>query len=207
MSCLSRMHITPSQSCPFTDAIWTALRSGTLQFCFHFSDYMLCDTVSHHPCLSILVHKNLALEIFFVEGKFLQNLSCCITNLLLWKARMIREVCGSKWNHWRTAHATWFTVPHLTAGIISNIPYAVLVRATKASPSGNLQTISFVTHKNRRDIANIILAKSFWWGLSKGSPRSYLLFPVWSCLVMTVTDLRVARKTELQCIKINYSFC
>lgn len=69
----------------------------------------------------------------------------------------------------------------------------MLVRATKASLSGSFQTVSFATHKNRGDIANIILAKSFWWGLSKGSARSYLLFRTWCCLAMTVTDLRMAR--------------
>lgn len=102
-----------------------------------------------------------------------------------------------------TAHDTQFTVPHLTAGIISNITHTVSLRATKASPSGSLQTVSFVTHKNRKDIANTILAKSSWSGLSKGSPRSYLPFPTWSCLAMTVTDLRMACNTELWGIKIN----
>lgn len=74
MSWLSGMHITLSQSCSFTDGIWTVLRSGTLQFCFHFSDYMLCDAVFYQHTLSILTHRNLAPEsLSTVEGKFLQK--------------------------------------------------------------------------------------------------------------------------------------
>jgi len=58
------------------------------------------------------------------------------------------------------AHETWFSVTHPIAGIVSNATYTVLLWATETSPSDSLQAASYIIHKNRKDIANILLAKS-----------------------------------------------
>lgn len=59
------------------------------------------------------------------------------------------------------AHEVWFTVACPTAGIISNVTYAALLQATKTSPSDSLQMANCVTHKNRKDAENTLLAKGF----------------------------------------------
>lgn len=83
--------ISLRRSCPFTDGIWSVLTSRTLQFCFHFSDYMLCNAIFQHA-LPILADRNLASEsLFCVESKFLHNMPSCIKR----DAGLLTCRCGS----------------------------------------------------------------------------------------------------------------